>query len=90
MPGYYTDGIIATASDIFGNYLFNDESVLFYKHYYYRYKTPPTSIAAGYYDATLTMIDVLRQIETDENTTIEQFRRLIAAFLQISINLIMQ
>ena len=81
MPGYYTDGIIATASDIFGNYLFNDESVLFYKHYYYRYKTPPTSIAAGYYDATLTMIDVLRQIETDENTTIEQFRRLIRRFL---------
>ncbi|KPA19019.1 branched chain amino acid ABC transporter substrate-binding protein [Candidatus Magnetomorum sp. HK-1] len=81
IPGYYSDGIMATGSDIFGNHLFNEASAIFYKSYYNSFKAPPSSISAEYYDATLTMVEVLRQIETDEDTTTEQFRRLIRHFL---------
>jgi len=81
IPGYYSDGIIATSSDIFGNYLLNDQSITFYKNYFSKYNTHPTSIAAGYFDATTTMIDILNQIETDEKTTIDHFRRLIRNYL---------
>jgi len=77
IPGYYTDGIVATASDIFGRHLFNDASILFNKQYYRRYKMPSTSIAAGYYDATLTMVEVLRQVEFSEHTTLVYLRRFI-------------
>lgn len=85
IPGYYTDGIMITASDIFGNHLLNDASVHFYRNYYNRYKMFPSPVAAGYYDATLTMVEVLRQIELDEDATITQCRRLIRRFL-VDIN----
>jgi len=84
IPGYYSNGVLTTASDIFANYLFNAPSINFFKLYYARYHSPPSSIATNYYDATLLMADILKRIEIapdDQSNKTTQYRRQIKNFL---------
>ncbi|MBF0451356.1 MAG: ABC transporter substrate-binding protein [Candidatus Magnetomorum sp.] len=81
IPGYYSDGVFTTANDIFANYLFNSQSVDFFKAYYEKYRNVPSSIATNYYDATLLMADILRKMEIDPTARSYQYRRQIKNFL---------